>query len=75
MNMTEQEIIDTTGIVTENVLILITGYTRRKNLMNCLDRLKIPYFLGKKGKIWTTLSAMNSRLISSQSKQQKRTLH
>ncbi len=54
-------------IVVEEELMNATGYFRRADLMKCLKKQNITFCLGKRGRIWTTLGAINSSLISQSS--------
>ncbi len=52
------------GIVKEKELLKATGYTARGRLVSHLERHNIPYFIGNRGQVWTTLEAINSALLS-----------
>lgn len=64
--MTDETHVRNTAILPENELMAATGYTRRKDLMMCLIKQRIPYFLGKGGRIWTTTGALNGCLLPRQ---------
>lgn len=50
-------------VIDQEELLKKFGYTRPADLRRCLDDQKIPYHLGKAGKIVTTIQALNSPLV------------
>lgn len=51
------------GIVKEKELLNATGYTARGRLVSHLERNNIPYFVGNRGQVWTTIEAINRALL------------
>lgn len=51
------------NIIDQDELERVTGYSKPSQLMSCLKKQGIPYYLGKGGRIWTTLDAINSKLL------------
>ena len=51
------------GIVKEKELLKATGYTARGRLVSHLERHNIPYFIGNRGQVWTTIEAINRALL------------
>lgn len=41
-----------------------TGYTQRGRLIAHLRKNGVPYFVGNRGRIWTTIEAIDRALVS-----------
>lgn len=50
------------GIISQEYLEQSTGYTKSADIALCLDKQGIKYFIGKRGRIWTTEEALNKAL-------------
>ena len=48
-----------TGTINQDLLQELTGYNKPIDIAACLAKQGIPYFIGKRGKVWTTLDAVN----------------
>ena len=48
--------------LTQEQLIALTGYKTPADIVLCLDNNKVRYFIGKRGRVWTTQEALNSAL-------------
>ncbi|MFC1843277.1 DUF4224 domain-containing protein [Thermodesulfobacteriota bacterium] len=48
-----------TGTINQDQLKELTGYEKPAEIASCLSRQGIPYFIGKRGRVWTTLDAVN----------------
>lgn len=51
------------NLVSQDELLEAFGFSRPADLRRCLDKQRIPYFLGKAGKVTTTIQALNHPLI------------
>ena len=51
------------NLITEAELFEATGYTASGRLVSHLQRHKIRYFVGNRGRVWTTLEAINNALL------------
>lgn len=49
-------------IISEDDLLLATGYDQRSRLAQCLRAQGIQFFTGKQGRIWTTKDALNTAM-------------
>lgn len=54
------------SLITQDKLLKAFGYERPADLRKCLDSQGVAYFLGKNGKIFTTIQALNAILIGTQ---------
>lgn len=54
------------SLVSQDELLEKFGFTRPGDLRRRLDELRIPYYLGKGGRILTTIEAINQGLIGAQ---------
>ena len=48
-----------TGTLNQDLLKELTGYKKPVDIAACLAKQGIPYFIGKRGRVWTTLDAVN----------------
>ncbi len=48
-----------TGTINQDLLQELTGYKKPVEIAACLAKQGIPYFHGKRGRVWTTLDAVN----------------
>ena len=48
-----------TGTINQDLLQELTGYKKAVDIAACLSKQGIPYFIGKRGRVWTTLDAVN----------------
>ena len=49
-----------TGTINQDLLKELTGYKKPVDIAACLAKQGIPFFIGKRGKVWTTLGALNA---------------
>jgi len=50
------------SVIDQDVLAELTGYRRTAQIAAHLAKHDIPYYCGKRGRIWTTLDALNAGL-------------
>jgi hypothetical protein len=50
------------NFLNQETLADLTGYTRPGEIALCLDRQGVKYFVGKRGRVWTTREALNVAL-------------
>ncbi|MCP5136548.1 MAG: DUF4224 domain-containing protein [Gammaproteobacteria bacterium] len=50
------------AVVTEETLFAMTGYKRSGDLRTYLTEKRIPFQVGKQGRVWTTTDALNKGL-------------
>jgi hypothetical protein len=51
-------------LITEEALMKATGYAQRGRLIAHLKKHGVSYFVGNRGRIWTTIKAIDSALAS-----------
>ena len=51
-----------TGTINQDLLRELTGYKKPAEIAVCLAKQGIPYFLGKRGQVFTTLDALNAAI-------------
>ena len=49
-----------TGTINQDLLKELTGYKKPVEIAACLAKQGIPYFIGKRGRVWTTIDAVNA---------------
>ena len=59
-----QDSYDMRDLVTENALMKATGYTQRGRLVAHLKKHRVSYFVGNRGRIWTTIKSIDRALAS-----------
>ena len=52
-------------LITEAALMKVTGYDQRGRLIAHLDKHGVSYFVGNRGRIWTTIKSIDRALASS----------
>ena len=48
------------GTINQDLLKELTGYKKPVEIAACLAKQGIPYFIGKRGRVWTTIDAVNA---------------
>ena len=48
------------GTINQDLLKELTGYKKPVEIAACLSKQGIPYFIGKRGRVWTTIDAVNA---------------
>lgn len=51
-------------LITEKTLMKATGYAQRGRLIAHLKKHRVPYFVGNRGRIWTTIKSIDRALAS-----------
>jgi hypothetical protein len=51
-------------LITEAALMKATGYAQRGRLIAHLKKHGVSYFVGNRGRIWTTIKAIDRALVS-----------
>ena len=51
-------------LITEKTLMKTTGYVQRGRLIAHLKKHGVPYFVGNRGRIWTTIKSIDRALAS-----------
>ncbi len=51
-------------LITEKTLMKTTGYAQRGRLIVHLEKYGVSYFVGNRGRIWTTIKAIDRALAS-----------
>ena len=51
-------------LITEKTLMKATGYTQRGRLVAHLRKHGVSYFVGNRGRIWTTIKSIDRALAS-----------
>ena len=46
--------------INQDQLKELTGYKKPVDIAACLAKQGIPYFIGKRGRVWTTIDAVNA---------------
>ena len=49
-----------TGTINQDLLQELTGYKKPVEIAASLAKQGIPYFIGKRGRVWTTIDAVNA---------------
>lgn len=49
-------------LVNHETLQQLTGYSRPADIALCLDKQGVKYFIGSRGRVWTTQEALNAAL-------------